>query len=58
MKSDFQGDICPSVIRYHGVRLFGSGLAQIPDPNVCRLLSCNFREGENMSCLFIEKIYV
>ncbi|KAL3982247.1 hypothetical protein ACH3XW_46425 [Acanthocheilonema viteae] len=44
------GDICPSVIRHHGVRLFGSGLAQIPDPNVCRLLSCNFREGQ--TCLY------
>ncbi|VDK63373.1 unnamed protein product [Onchocerca ochengi] len=44
------GDICPSVIRQHGVRLFGSGLAQIPDPNVCRLLSCNFREGQ--ICLY------
>uniref|UniRef100_A0A0R3RYB0 MAM domain-containing protein n=1 Tax=Elaeophora elaphi TaxID=1147741 RepID=A0A0R3RYB0_9BILA len=44
------GDICPSVIRHHGVRLFGSGLAQIPDPNVCRLLSCNFKEGQ--TCLY------
>ncbi|VIO86812.1 Uncharacterized protein BM_BM2819 [Brugia malayi] len=44
------GDICPSVIRHHGVRLFGSGLAQIPDPNVCRLLSCNFMEGQ--TCLY------
>ncbi|EFO19755.2 hypothetical protein LOAG_08736 [Loa loa] len=44
------GDICPSAIRYHGVRLFGSGLAQIPDPNVCRLLSCSFREGQ--TCLY------
>ncbi|VDK71505.1 unnamed protein product [Litomosoides sigmodontis] len=44
------GDVCPSVIRHYGVRLFGSGLAQIPDPNVCRLLSCNFREGQ--TCLY------
>ncbi|VDM22371.1 unnamed protein product [Wuchereria bancrofti] len=44
------GDICPSVIRHHGVRLFGSGLAQIPDPNVCRLLSCNFMGGQ--TCLY------
>lgn len=55
----FQGDICTSVIRHHGVRLFGSGLAQIPDPNVCRLLSCNFREGENMCavCLLNRLMY-
>ncbi|VDN02865.1 unnamed protein product [Thelazia callipaeda] len=44
------GDICPSVTRHHGTRLFGSGLAQIPDPNVCRLLSCNFKEGQ--TCLY------
>ncbi|VDN16990.1 unnamed protein product [Gongylonema pulchrum] len=44
------GDICPSFVRDHGVRLFRSGLAHIPDPNVCRLLSCNFEEGQ--TCLY------
>lgn len=52
VRDTLQGDICPSVARDHGVRIFGSGLVQVPDPNVCRLLTCNFKEGDFSNRLF------
>ncbi|MFH4974891.1 hypothetical protein AB6A40_001600 [Gnathostoma spinigerum] len=49
-----EGYICPSVAHLHGVRT-ANGVAPLPpDPNVCRLLTCNFLDGQ--TCLFTSTV--
>lgn len=44
-----QGELCPSVLRQYSSKSYHP-LADQPDPNVCRLLSCDFRRGH--ACLY------
>ncbi|VDM56290.1 unnamed protein product [Angiostrongylus costaricensis] len=44
-----QGHLCPSVLRQHSSKSYHP-LADQPDPNACRLLSCDFKHGH--TCLY------
>ncbi|WKY05964.1 hypothetical protein Q1695_006289 [Nippostrongylus brasiliensis] len=44
-----QGELCPSVLRQYSSKSYRQ-LADQPDANVCRLLSCDFQRGH--ACLY------
>ncbi|EYB94265.1 hypothetical protein Y032_0173g392 [Ancylostoma ceylanicum] len=44
-----QGELCPSVLRQYSSKSYHM-LADQPDPNACRLLSCDFSRGH--ACLY------
>ncbi|KJH42213.1 hypothetical protein DICVIV_11797 [Dictyocaulus viviparus] len=44
-----QGELCPSVLRHYSSKSYHP-VANQPDPNACRLLSCNFTHGH--ACLY------
>ncbi|KAK5965524.1 hypothetical protein GCK32_003844 [Trichostrongylus colubriformis] len=44
-----QGDLCPSVLRQYSSKSYHP-LTDQPDPNACRLLSCDFSRGH--ACLY------
>ncbi|CAI4226471.1 unnamed protein product [Auanema sp. JU1783] len=47
---DVQGEVCPSVVRQFSAKSYRPQAADVPDPNVCRLLSCDFSRG--YPCLY------
>ncbi|CAJ0932741.1 unnamed protein product, partial [Mesorhabditis belari] len=49
---DVQGSICPAIARQFASKHFSPAVDQ-PDPNVCRLLSCDFSGGH--ACLYAKE---
>ncbi|VDK54138.1 unnamed protein product [Anisakis simplex] len=45
-----QGNICPSSLRQHGIKTSSFKSVEVPDQNVCQLLSCQFVKGQ--MCLY------